>query len=145
MKYITQTDLEIYIRPSLLDKLIGGSDTKLDRVESQAMGTFRKYIGKRYDVDAIYSIQEDENGNDIRDPFVIKLLCHIMIYTLYSPCAPHDIPEHRKFDYQETMEFLREVGRGDNDCDFKLKEVDVTDDLISEIKINSYPKINHRY
>jgi hypothetical protein len=146
MKFLKLTDFEVYIIPAELTKLLNGSSTKLDITEDSALGTFRKYIGKRYDVDYIFSSKLDANNIDIRDQFVISLLCHIIIYRLYSSLAPHQIPEHRKFDYQEAMEFLREVGRGDNDADFKLKANTVVDDNEpSEIRINSYLKDNHRY
>lgn len=143
-RFLKNEDYESSITVNKLNLLTSGVESTLLTAESQAMGVFTQYIGKKYDVQAIFELMEDAQGNDIRDQFIVKLLLDIAIYLLYRKLAPDQIPEHRKFDYQEALEYLRAVGKGDIDTFFKLKEIDLTDNF-TEIKINSYPKNDHRY
>lgn len=147
MNYITRSDLEVYIVPATLDKLAGGTGVtaRLTNLEKQQMATFRKYVGGRYDVNAIFATITESGGSDIRDQFVVKCLCHMMIYALYSPLAPHEIPEHRKFDYQEVMEFLASIRDGKADADFPRKTDPETTETLEDFRISSYPKQNHRF
>jgi hypothetical protein len=148
MIYIKRADLEVYIQAATLDKLAGGSGTstaRLDNLEKQQMATFRKYVGGRYDVDAIYASITGTGGADIRDQYVVKCLCHMMIYALYTPLAPHEIPEHRKFDYQEVMEFLASVRDGKSDVDFPRKTDSETEETLEDIRFSSYPKLDHKF
>lgn len=145
MIYLSKTDIEIYLQAIILSKLTGGSDLVLDKHEVHAIGTFKKYIGKRYNASAVIATKTNSQNEDIRDQFVVKLLCHLVIYGLYTKLAPHEIPEHRKFDYQEAMEWLREVGNGKVDADFPLLINEETEEEITDVRINSYPKQNHRF
>ena len=148
MNYIKRSDLEVYITAATLDKLAGGTGTttvRLDNLEKQQMATFRKYVGGRYDVDAIFAAVTGSGGSDIRDQYVVKCLCHMMIYALYTPLAPHEIPEHRKFDYQEAMEFLASIRDGKAECDFPRKTDPDTTETLDDFRISSYPRLDHKF
>lgn len=138
--YLTTINTDILL--SVLEANSLDNNTTLRNAESQAQAIVRQTIGKRYDMDTFFTVIEDIDHNDVRDQAIVYHLLTIVVYLLYKKQAPHKIPEHRKLDYDDTIEWLRDAGRGE--IDVYLPLIGETDD-IGEIKINSYPKDNHRY
>ncbi len=111
MAFITEDDYKGYIKPEIKRSITGttGStpSTEQTRAEDTAIATIREYIGGIYDCDAIFSA----TGTG-RNLHIVKCVIALALYDLYHQTGMKDIPEHRKTDYDDTIQWLKDAGRG---------------------------------
>jgi phage gp36-like protein len=141
MRYILEEDYEMQIKQEIV-RLLTAQDfynsPKLIRAEKTAGDQLRQYVGKRYDLQALYNLPE-------RDEFIVTLLIDVALYHLYSQTGNKDIPKHRDDRYQDALDWMRGVGKGEIPAD--LPEIkDGSGETFSEVKIwSARPPQDHKY
>ena len=80
----------------------------LIRAEDTAISIMRGYLSGRFDCNAIFTAQGDD-----RNKMMIDMAITIALYKLYHITGMKDIPEHRKLEYVDAIDWLKEAGRGD--------------------------------
>lgn len=133
--FIQETDYEVQARQEML-RLLDGSDerTALMQAERFAISQIRKYIGGRYDCNTLFSA----TGED-RDDYIVMITIDIAIYHLWAKKAPKVIPEHRKEQYSDALDWLTNVGSGEMPTDLPQLS---TDDYKGDVRIASRYKPN---
>lgn len=112
-------------------RLLDGTDdrTALLQAERFAISQIRKYIGGRYDCDALFSATADQ-----RDDYIIMITIDITLYHLWAKKAPKSVPEHRKERYSDALDWLTNVGSGSMPTD--LPQLSTTD-YAGDVRITS--------
>jgi phage gp36-like protein len=141
MRYILETDYEMQIKQEII-RLLTATDfynsPKLMRAEQTAIDQMYQYIGKRYDLDALFA-------STTRDEFIVTLIIDCALYHLYSQTGMKDIPKHRNDRYQDALDWLKEVGKGNIPANLP----EITNDsgeAYSEVNIwSARPPENHKW
>jgi len=107
MIYLTTDDFVKHISLNILDQITEGNYDLLDNAELQAIGIIKDMIGGSYDIDAELLL----TGNDRHRPLVLWMLC-LATYQLYRIIPDSEVPDRTIKDYDDTMETLRQIGRG---------------------------------
>jgi len=107
MIYLTTDDFVKHISLNILDQITEGNYDLLDNAELQAIGIIKDMIGGSYDIDAELLL----TGNDRHQPLVLWMLC-LATYQLYRIIPDSEVPDRTIKDYDDTMETLRQIGRG---------------------------------
>lgn len=79
-----------------------------------------------------------------RNPFIILKLVDITLYHLHSKDATRLMPKVREDRYQDAIDWLKMVGRGELEADLPQRSED-DEGYTSEIRFNSHPPENQRY
>lgn len=141
MPFITANDYTVLIRDEIKNILLENySDTKLKTAENMGISQVRKRLAGRYDVDKIFSAVADE-----RDSYIVMITIDCALYHLYTATVPNKIPTIRAERYQDALDWLKSVARGEEDTDLpKIK--DETGNDLNGIRITSkYPPSNQRW
>ena len=112
-RFLTEADYDPHIKAEIKKAVTGTTDpaspsAKQLLAEETAIAHIREYIGGRCDCDDIFS----KTGNN-RNKFIVKVVVVITLYDLYHQTGAADIPDHRKDDYDDVIQWLKDVGRGD--------------------------------
>lgn len=97
-------------------RLLDGSTSELNNnyklliAENAAIGQIRNWIGNKVDCNIEFAKQDDA-----RDQFLVMTTIDITLYHLYSQTGHKDIPDHRQARYDDAVQWLKDVGRGDVD------------------------------
>jgi phage gp36-like protein len=150
MRFILESDYSMQIKEEII-KLITSPTAwylspKLMRAEQTAIAQIRNYIAKRYDCDVIFTpvdLQE-QNAVDTRDQFIVTMTIDIVLYHLYSQTGLRDIPQHRQQRYQDTLDWLKEVGGGNLIADLP-QQISEDGSVFGNFIINSREQSNQKY
>jgi len=139
--FITDDDYSVLIRDEIKDLLLEEySDTKLRSAEQMAIDQVKNYLSGKYDVSAIFNKEGSE-----RNSHVVMIVIDCALYHLYTSTIPRKMPEIRSQRYQDAIDWLKLVAKGDNTADLP-KPVDDNGNVMQGIKISSkYPTENHRW
>ena len=111
--FIQESDYEVQARTEMMRLLDNSADhTAILKAEKFAIAQIRKYLGGRYDCNALFTAQ-----GDLRDDYIIMITIDILIYHLWSKKAPRQTPEHRKVRYDDALSWLVSVGSGETPTD----------------------------
>ena len=140
MRYILEMDYDMQIKNEVMRLLTSSNfyiSPKLVRAEQTAIAQLKQYIGKRYDLSALFLAEPDQ--------FIVTLLIDIALYHLYSQSGSKDIPKHRDDRYQDALEWLKAVGTGTMTA--HLPEIiDDTGNTPSDVKIwSARTPENHKW
>lgn len=141
MAFITEDDYTVLIRDEIKNILLENySVTKLKTAENMGISQVRKRLAGRYDVDKIFS----EVGDD-RDSYIVMITLDCALYHLYTATVPNKIPTIRAERYQDAIDWLKSVAKGEEDTDLpKIK--DETGNDLNGIRITSkYLPSNQRW
>jgi len=135
-RFLQDSDYEMQIKTEIRRLLDGSTPSindnyKLLRAENAAIKQVRHYIGMRVDCDAIFIPPADP---DTRDSFMIMLVIDLVLYHLYSQTGNKDVPEHRQHRYEDAIQWLKDVGRGDMPTDLPSLP---DDEYKSDVRLNS--------
>lgn len=124
-RFIIEADYLGYIKPEIKEKLTGTTSSTPSaaqvRAEDTAIATITEYIGGRYDCAVIF----DANQNvDARNKFMVAIVIKLALYDLYHQTGVKDVPEHRKVEYDDTIQWLKDAGRGTIKTTLPILEVD---------------------
>ena len=129
-KFLKDTDFTYKIRNEIKAILAGAEgQTKLETAENAALAQINHYIGHRYDMVTVFAKENDE-----RDGFIIQIVIALMLYQLYGQTGMKDIPEHRKVEYQDVIDWLIPVGKGQMNA--MLPSI-ISEENPGEVRINS--------
>lgn len=121
------------IRSEIKIILDQASAPKLKMAEDTAIDMCRKYLSGRFDCNLIFT--PHSTGDDVRSRFIIDITISIALYKLYQQLGMKDIPEHRKIEYDDAIEWLKMAGRGDIPVDDL--PTSLSDDNPGEMQISS--------
>jgi phage gp36-like protein len=112
MAFLTEDDYTVQIREEIL-KIIDDTDdsTKLLAAEKMAIAQIRNHLAGRYDCDQIFAVIE-EGEEDTRDQFIVMITIDILLYHLWSKEAANNIPKHRELRYNDALEWLKAIQKG---------------------------------
>lgn len=107
MAFINKADLQKSITADMLDAVIDGDDTLIDQAADEAVGKMKEYLNGKFDTETIFTA----TGGD-RHPVVLAYAKAITIYNLWKFTDPLGIPSLRKAEYDEAMQWLKDVMSG---------------------------------
>lgn len=141
MAFITEDDYTVLIRDEIKNILLENySVTKLKTAENMGISQVKKRLAGRYDVDKIFSAEGDQ-----RDSYIVMITLDCALYHLYTATVPNKIPTIRAERYQDALDWLKSVARGEENTDLPVLE-DETGNQLLGIKITSkYPPSNNRW
>lgn len=120
-RFIQDTDYPTIIRNEIKAILLEGyTDAKLLLSESMAIAQIRNYLKGRYDVDAIFEGHDPLPDPDPRDAYMVMITIDCALYHIYSSTAPNLIPEHRSQRYEDALNWLKSVAKGETIADLPL-------------------------
>lgn len=140
-RFLTDADYDVLIRTEIRSILLENyTEQKLLSAEQMAIAQIRNYLAGRYNVNAIYTAQDNE-----RNHFVVMITIDCTLYHLYSSLAPNKIPEHRSQRYADALEWLKLMAEGKTTADLPLL-TDTTGEVKTDVRIASnYTKQNHKW
>lgn len=149
-RFLQTTDYTALVLDEIKAMLISSgnadSDYKRTLCEDMAIGQLREYIGGSYDVDAILAIPANlSQQNDTRNKFIVMLLLDLTLYHLYSSYAPKKITQHRQDRYEDAIQWLKAVGKGQISTTLPLLGASDNNTFIGDIRINSNTQENYYY
>lgn len=141
MPFITEEDYTVLIRDEIKDILLENySETKLRTAENMGIAQVKKRLAGRYNISKIFS----QIGDD-RDSYIVMITLDCALYHLYTATVPNKIPTIRAERYQDALDWLKGVARGEETTDLPLIEDESGNELMG-IKITSkYPPSNNRW
>jgi len=104
--FLQPTDYNKQIRSSILNVLTNQIDDTLHDAELAAQEEMESYLRRRYDVGAIFSLQQHVAD---RKKIIVMYLIDITLYHLHSNITPDNIPEIRYLRYTRAIEWLKKV------------------------------------
>lgn len=105
--YIQKDDYYYKIRGTRLDQILKDDDSLLDNAEDAAIQVVKDALHSRYDIDTIFS----KTGAN-RDQQVLRWISTIVLYYVYERINDKVVPQRVIDNYDETMEFLKELEKG---------------------------------
>lgn len=142
MAFITENDYKGFIKPEILKTITGTTNPSTPsqaqlQAEDTAIATIREYIGGRYDCNTIFAA----TGTN-RNLHMVSCVIKLALYHLYHQTGVKDVPEHRKVDYDDTIQWLKDVGRGTIRSELPILQ-NSTDN--GDIRWHSRPPRKHKY
>jgi phage gp36-like protein len=104
MNFLTKQDFKVYVQDDILDDIIEMDSRIIDQAVDLAIELVKGYLNARYTVADIFTA----TGTDRHNSVVDAVLC-IAIYKLHSRIQPTAIPDHRKEDYNNMLDWLEKV------------------------------------
>lgn len=141
MGFITANDYTVLIRNEIKDILLENyTEGKLKTAESMGIAQVKKRLAGRYDVAKIFGAEGDN-----RDSYIVMIVLDCTLYHLYTATVPNKIPQIRAERYQDALDWLKSVAKGEETADLPLLE-DASGNNLLGIKITSkYPPTNNRW
>jgi hypothetical protein len=141
MAFITEDDYTVLIRTEIKNILLENyTDGKLKTAESMGIAQVKKRLAGRYNVAKIFSAV-----GDARDSYIVMITLDCALYHLYTATAPNKIPTIRAERYQDALDWLKSVARGEETADLPLIEDESGNELVG-IKITSkYEPTNNKW
>ena len=115
------------------------------KAEDMAISQLKNYLFGRYDTDIIFAAVAPDQNPDLRNVHIVMSTIDCALYHLYSSLAPNKIPQHRADRYQDVLNWLKDVYKGDAPADLPIKK-DEQGNSDTGIKITSeYPNEDNRW
>lgn len=143
-RFLQDTDYDVLIRAEIKSLLSENDGTvnqnKILQAESMAVAQIKNYLFGKYDVEQIFNA----TGTG-RNQHIIMTLIDMALYHLYSSISPDKIPEHRSNRYQDAIEWLKDVAKGNILADLP-RRIDTDGQPKLGIKISSkHPPEDNRW
>lgn len=107
MTFLTQSDFDVVIRQSQLDKILTANPTVLDNAVEVALDEIVSFLTGRYDLtDALAATSTARNS------ILVMRAVDMTLYHLFSRISPNNIPDIRRDRYTEAIEFLKGAQKG---------------------------------
>ncbi len=139
--FLTQEDYTALIRNEIKDILLENySESKLQAAEQMAIQQVKNYLSGRYNIDAIFKATDNE-----RNAHIVMVVLDCALYHLYTSTVPKRMPDIRSQRYQDAIDWLKMVGKGEIAADLPLKQNEQGEELLG-VKIKSkYPPSNNKW
>lgn len=135
--YIERTDYDARIRGKRLDQLTNNTPAILDNAEETAIQVVSDALHVLYDTDAIFA-----KRTTARDKQVVRWVCTLTMYFIYERLPDTLIPEYIVNNYDETMQYLKELEKGLRSTQLPKRE-DATGKTKTRFRWGSYKKRSH--
>lgn len=148
MAFINDNDYSVLVRNEIKSILQENyTETKLRSAENMAIAQVKNYLKGRYDVEAIFSeaAPEEPEDEDSRNHHIVMITLDCALYHLYTSTVPKRMPEIRSLRYQDALNWLRDVGKGDVTADLPVIKDDEGNDMLGVIFSSKYPKDDHKW
>jgi phage gp36-like protein len=138
--FITDDDYSVLVREEIKDILLENfSETKLRAAEQMAIDQVKNYLSGKYDTGEIFSRSGDE-----RNSHIVMITLDCALYHLYTP-IPRKMPETRAQRYQDAIDWLKLVAKGEGTADLPKIKND-SGETLSGIRFTSkYTAENNRW
>lgn len=140
MQFLEKTEFESLIKAYDLEQLTAGEDSLLDLSELAAIHEMQSYLIDRYDVAAIFEVEEDED----KHPLIKMYLIDMVLYHLHSRLARRDMPLHRENRYNIALQWLRSVAEGELNPNLPIRKDDEDKDIMN-FRMGSNPRFKSDY
>lgn len=141
MAFITEDDYTVLIRDEIKNILLENySVTKLKTAENMGIAQVKKRLAGRYDVEKIFSAE-----GDARDSYIVMITLDCALYHLYTATVPNKIPTIRAERYQDALDWLKSVARGEENTDLPVLEDETGNQLLGITITSKYPPSNNRW
>lgn len=138
MAFITDDDYSVLIRDEIKEVLLENySVSKLRAAEQMAINQVKNYLAGKYDVTAIF----EAVGTD-RNEHIVMTVIDCALYHLYSGTIAKNMTEIRATRYQDAIDWLKLVAKGDATADLPKKKNE-NGEVLQGIKISSRYKLNN--
>jgi phage gp36-like protein len=149
MRFIQEEDYSTLIRTEIRNLMaVSYNDVKLAMAENMAISQIKNYLKGSYDIAIIFEGTTTPPPEiDPRNAYLLMITMDCALYHLYTNTAPDRIPEHRSARYQDAMDWLKMVSKGETIADLPITPiVPGESNSVAGIKLGSkYPKSNNRY
>ncbi len=141
MAFLTEEDYSALVRNEVKSILLENySESKLLAAEQMAISQVKNYLSGRYDVNEIFG--QTENN---RNSHVVMITIDCTLYHLYTSTVPRKMPEIREQRYQDAIDWLKLVARGEAMADLPLIK-DENGEVKESIRISSkYKPSNNKW
>lgn len=137
-RFLKDTDYDVLIRTEIKQILLENySANKLLSAEQMAISQIKNYLAGRYQTDLIFQgllppAEGEEPGEQIddRNHFIVMITIDCALYHLYCSLAPNKIPQHRSERYNDALEWLKMMAKGESTADLPL----IVDETTGEVK-----------
>lgn len=141
MAFLTEDDYSVLVRNEIKNILLENyTEDKLRAAEQMAISQVKNYLSGKYDVVEIF-----EQEGDSRNSHIVMITLDCALYHLYTSTVPKRMPEIRSLRYQDAIDWLKMVAKGEATADLPSKKDDEGNEL-SGFKISSkYEPENNRW
>lgn len=139
MPFINKQDYFKQIKEEVFDQVTDDStQIRLD-AELAGQAEVESYLRDRFDVANIFNKTGEQ-----RHPLILLYLIDIVLYHIHSRINPINIPDIRQVRYDNAIEWLKKVAKGEISPDLPIKE-DEEGNAETLWKLNSNKKFNSDY
>lgn len=130
--FLTPEDYSALIRNEIKDILLENyNDAKLRAAEQMAIQQVKSYLSGRYDTNQLFSATDDQ-----RNAYIVMIVIDCTLYHLYTSTVPKRMPDIRSQRYQDAIDWLKMVGKGEVEADLPFKQNENGENLLG-IKLKS--------
>jgi phage gp36-like protein len=137
MNFIKPDDYTALVRNEIKGILLEKySDSKLQTAEDMAISQVKNYLFGKYDTVKIFDATTERNNH------IVMIVIDCTLYHLYTSTVPKQMPEIRSQRYQDAIDWLKMVGKGDALADLP-KVTNAQGEVLGDIKFSSKNKPNN--
>jgi phage gp36-like protein len=151
-RFLNDSDYDVLIRTEIKNILLENySQSKLLTAEQMAISQIKNYLAGRYQVGLIFQplpVPEDPEAEiiDTRNHFIVMITIDCALYHLYCSIAPNKIPTHRSERYNDALEWLKMMAKGNTTADLPLIVNEATGEAKDGLRISSnYSRNNNKW
>lgn len=116
MIFLNDNDLKPFIQNDILQHVIEEDTAVLGQVERIVIEHISSYLQNRYDAAAAFAKADLE-----RNPVVVMYAVDMLLYHVHSRLTPNQIPEIRQLRYENALEWLKSIAKGQLSADLPEK------------------------
>jgi phage gp36-like protein len=136
--YTTATDYDQLIQAEIKNAISADANV-WNTAQIQAETELTSYLRGRYDVAAAMALT-----GTARNAHVVMLCIDIALYHTHSRISPRNIPELRALRYEQAIDWLKAVNKGDILADLPVLQTPTGQQVIPT-KFGSNKKLSHEY
>jgi phage gp36-like protein len=136
--YTTATDYDQLIQAEIKNAISADANV-WNTAQIQAETEVTSYLRSRYDVAAAMALT-----GTARNPHLVMLIIDIALYHTHSRISPRNIPELIALRYEQAIDWLKAVNKGDILADLPVLQT-ATGQQVIPTKFGSNKKLAHDY
>lgn len=151
-RFLKDSDYDVLIRTEIKNILLENySQSKLLTAEQMAISQIKNYLAGRYQTNLIFQpmpvpSEPEAEMTDTRNHFIVMITIDCALYHLYCSIAPNKIPQHRSERYNDALEWLKMMAKGDTTADLPLIVDENTGEAKDGLRISSnYSRNNNKW
>lgn len=141
MSFIEESDYSVVIRTEIKEILLENyTDETLEKAEKTGISQVKKRLAGKYDVEEIFS----KTGDD-RDSYIVMIVIDCILYHLYTATVPKKMPTIREERYQDALDWLKSVAKGEETTDLPKIKDESGNDMLGIKLASKYSASNQRW